>query len=126
MSAGERVGYWQHRLPGKGWLVVVSAGTSQGVAMSAPTAASSTRKRLISMATGFTEGMGRARSPFTIGGKKREFAEPPHMHSSLVYVPGKRPCEIGDEVTVEARLTTVTVDEVILNQPTNQNRASGR
>ncbi len=124
VAAGERVGYWQHRLPGKGWLVVVSAGTSHGVAMSAPTAASSARKRLISVATGLSEGMGRARSPFTIAGKKREFAEPPHMHSSLVFVPGKRPCEIGDEVTVEVRLTTVSVDEVILNLPADQNQAS--
>ena len=38
---GERVGYWQRPMPSDGWVVVLSGGTAHGVAMAAPTAASS-------------------------------------------------------------------------------------
>ena len=48
-----------------------------------------------------------------IGGRKRAFAEPPHMHSSMVFVPGPDAgVRVGDEVPVTTRMTTVTPDEV--------------
>lgn len=112
VARGERIGYWQRRMPADGWVVVVSGGTANGIALEAPTAASNLRQRVLSVATGSMEAVGLALSPFTIGGRKRFFVEPPHMQSSLVFVPGACPVAIGDEVPVELRLTTATVDEV--------------
>lgn len=109
---GERVGYWQRRMPADGWLVVVSGGTANGIALEAPTAAHTGRQRLLSVATGTMEAAGLALSPYTIDGRKRFFVEPPHMQSSLVFLPGACTVARGDEVPVELRLTTATVDEV--------------
>ncbi len=115
VSRGEHVGYWQRSLPADGHVVVVSGGTAHGIALEAPTAAANPRQRLISAVNGSVEALGWARSPYTIAGKKRWFVEPPHMQSSMVYVPGSKGIPaVGDEVLVELRLTTATVDEVRL------------
>lgn len=110
---GERVGYWQRRTTTDGWVVVVSGGTANGVALSAPTSAASMRQRLMSFASGFMDASGLALSPYTIAGRKRFFVEPPHMQSSLVFLPGAASVAIGDEVPVEVRLTTATVDQIV-------------
>jgi hypothetical protein len=56
-----------------------------------------------------------ATDPFAIGGKKRWFLEPPRMQASMVFVPGSKGIPaIGDQVPVELRLTTASVDEVVL------------
>lgn len=113
VSAGERVGYWQHRVPMAGWVVVVSGGTANGVALSAPSSGASLKRRAITAAEGLLDASGVARSPYTIAGRKRIFVEPPHMQESLVFVPGAAcPVAIGDRVPVELRLTTATVDEI--------------
>lgn len=107
------LGYHQVRAPRDGWIVVVSGGTAHGVAMAAPTPQRSLRQRGVTIAQGVLDAFGRPLSPFTIGGRKRAFAEPPHMHSSMVFVPGSDPgVEVGDEVPVTTRMTTVTADEV--------------
>lgn len=114
VKRGQRAGYRQRLIPTDGWIVVVAGGTSHGIGLEAPTAASSVRQRAISLATGSLEAAGLALSPYTIGGKKRWFLEPPHMQSSLVFLPRSvTPPAIGDEVPVELRLTTATVDEII-------------
>ena len=65
------------------------------------------------MATGSLEAAGLALSPYTINGRKRWFLEPPHMQSSQIFLPRKeQPPAIGDEIPVELRLTTATVDAV--------------
>jgi hypothetical protein len=111
---GERAGYRQRVCPANGWILVIAGGTSHGIGMEAPTSASTLRQRAISIATGSLEAAGLALSPYTINGKKRWFLEPPHMLSSLVFLPRKeKPPAIGDEVPVELRLTTATVDEII-------------
>ena len=110
---GERVGYWQHRAPRDGWVVVVSGGTANGVALSAPSSGATLKQRVVTAATGAMDAAGMALSPYTLGGKKRVFVEPPHMQSSLVFLPGAATVAIGDEVPVEVRLTTATVDRVI-------------
>jgi hypothetical protein len=111
---GERAGYRQRVCPADGWILVIAGGTSRGIGMEAPTAASTLRQRAISVATGSLGAAGLALSPYTINGKKRWFLEPPHMLSSLVFLPRKeKPPAIGDEVPVELRLTTATVDEII-------------
>lgn len=114
VSRGERVGYWQRAMPGDGHVVVVSGGTAHGIALEAPTAAASWRQRAVSAAEGSLAAVSLARSPFTIAGTKRWFVEPPHMQSSMVFLPRRvRPPEVGAEVEVELRLTTSSVDAVI-------------
>ena len=86
---GERAGYRQRLVPADGWILVIAGGTSHGIGMEAPTAASTVRQRAIALATGSLEAAGLALSPYTIAGKKRWFLEPPHMQSSLVFLPGE-------------------------------------
>jgi hypothetical protein len=110
---GERIGYRQRPAPIDGWVVVMSGGTSHGIGMEAPTAGTSFRQRAISMAAGSLEAAGLALSPYTIGGRKRWFCEPPHMQASMVFLPrSQRPPEVGEEMPVELRLTTALVDTV--------------
>jgi alanine racemase len=111
IKRGERAGYRQRVCPADGWIVVVSGGTSHGIGMEAPTSAKTMRHRAIALATGTLAAAGLALSPYTINGKKRWFLEPPHMQSSQVFLPAKeKPPQIGDEIPVELRLTTATVD----------------
>jgi hypothetical protein len=110
---GERAGYRQRICPADGWILVLAGGTSHGVGMEAPTSATTVRQRAIALATGSLEAAGLALSPYTVNGKKRWFLEPPHMQSSLVFLPAKeQPPAIGDEVPVELRLTTAIVDDI--------------
>ena len=114
IKRGERAGYRQRVCPADGWIVVVAGGTSHGIGMEAPTSAKTIRHRAIALATGSLAAAGLALSPYTINGKKRWFLEPPHMQSSLVFLPAKeKPPQIGEELTVELRLTTATVDCVV-------------
>jgi hypothetical protein len=114
VKRGDRAGYRQRVCPADGWIVVVSGGTSHGIGMEAPTSASTVRQRAIALATGSLEAAGLALSPFTINGKKRWFLEPPHMQSSLLFLPRKEtPPALGAEIPVELRLTTATVDEIL-------------
>lgn len=111
---GDRAGYRQRVCPADGWIVVVSGGTSHGVGMEAPSSASTVRQRAIALATGSLEAAGLALSPFSINGKKRWFLEPPHMQSSLLFLPRKEtPPALGAEIPVELRLTTATVDAIL-------------
>jgi hypothetical protein len=110
---GERIGYRQRALPSDGWIVVVAGGTSHGIGMEAPTPAASLRQRAISAATGTLEAAGLALSPYSIGGRKRWFCEPPHMQASMIFLPkSQQPPEVGQEIPVELRLTTATVDTI--------------
>lgn len=114
VKRGEKVGYRQRTMPADGWIVVVAGGTSHGIGLEAPTSASNLRQRAISLATGGLEATGLALSPYSIAGRKRWFVEPPHMQSSMVFLPRKAaPPAIGDEVPVELRLTTATVDHIV-------------
>jgi alanine racemase len=116
IKRGERAGYRQRVCPADGWIVVVAGGTSHGIGMEAPTSAKTVRHRAIAFATGSLAAAGLALSPYTINGKKRWFLEPPHMQSSQVFLPRKeRPPQIGQEIPVELRLTTATVDCVAWN-----------
>jgi alanine racemase len=113
IKRGERAGYRKRVCPADGWIVVVAGGTSHGIGMEAPTSAKTMRHRAIALATGSLAAAGLALSPYTINGKKRWFLEPPHMQSSQVFLPAKEnPPRIGDEIPVELRLTTATVDSI--------------
>lgn len=116
VTRGTRYGYHQNRAPRDGWLAVVSGGTSHGIALSAPPSQKSLRQRGVTIAQGLLDATGFSRSPFSIGGRKRPFAEPPHMHASMLFIGGSDPgIEVGDEIPVTVRLTTTTCDELIWN-----------
>lgn len=115
LGKGERVGYRQRPQPA-GHLVVVSGGTSHGVAMESPAAAATVRQRAIAVAEGALEAAHRVRSPFTVSGVRPRFAEPPHMQCSLLVLPERAtPPAVGDTVPVRMRLTTAYPDTVMVS-----------
>jgi alanine racemase len=90
VEAGTPVGYRQLPAPGDGSLVMVAAGSAGGV-------------------TPLADG----RSPFHFARRRLALIEPPHMHSSMVFVPPGDACPaIGEWVDVQRPLTTTTVDEL--------------
>jgi hypothetical protein len=114
LPAGTHVGYRQRSGPKDGTLVVVSGGTAHGIGLAAPTPAASVRQRVVTAGTGALDAAGRALSPFTWAGKKRWFAEPPHQHTSMIWLP--KGCVIpavGDQLPAEVRLTTSRFDAVL-------------
>ena len=116
VAKGDRAGYRGRVVPGPGWVVVLAGGTSHGVGLEAPTAATTWRQRATALASGSLGAAGRALSPFTIDGKKRWFLEPPHMQSSQVFLPADAtPPRVGDELPLELRLTIATPDAVIMS-----------
>lgn len=106
-----RVGYTQVDSHGHRRVLVVSGGTTHGVALSAPVSPTTVRRRAVAVAQGLTEAMGKVRSPFSIGRHRLAFAEPPHMHVSMLW------CEdldvaVGDEISCRVRHTTANFDAV--------------
>lgn len=115
LPPGTPFGYRQRSLRRSATLLVLSGGTSHGIAMTAPTPASSLRQRGVAAADGGLQALGRARSPFVVGGHRTWFAEPPHMQCSMVLSPSGAPVPSpGDEVDVRVRHTTTLVDQVVL------------
>jgi hypothetical protein len=113
---GDRVGYRQRRVGRDGWVLVVSGGTSHGIALEAPSAAVSGRQRLGVLARGGLESAGRALSPFVVGDRRRWFVEPPHMQVSMLFLPADVAVpEIGSEVPVRVRYTTTLADRVVVS-----------
>ena len=107
-----QVGYQQVATSGHGRLIVVSGGTSHGVALAAPTPKSTFRKRGIAVAEGFTQAFGKVRSPFSVRGKNLVFAEPPHMHVSLLWANDSSD-KVGDKLVCNVRNTTTVFDQVL-------------
>lgn len=115
VGRGERIGYRQKSMPRDGYLLIVAGGTSHGIGLEAPKATSGLVARGKSVAKGGLEAAGFALSPFTVDGKQRWFAEPPHMQASMLFVPASvRMPEVGDWVDVAVRYTTATFDSVDL------------
>ena len=113
LARGERCGYRQRRTRRAATLLVVSGGTSHGVGLEAPSAATGSLSRLKVLARAGLEAGGRTLSPFHVAGRQRWYAEPPHMQVSLVLLPaGVAPPAIGDDVAVDVRMTTTTFDDV--------------
>ena len=114
VPVGTHVGYRQRTGPKDGTLVVVSGGTSHGIGLTAPTPAASVRQRVVTAGTGALDAAGRALSPFRWEGKQRWFAEPPHQHTSMVWLP--KGCVIpavGDRMPADVRFTTSRFDAVL-------------
>jgi alanine racemase len=90
VTAGTRVGYRQVEVPSDGTLVMVGAGTANGV-------------------TALSDG----RSPFHFARHRLELVEPPHMHTSMLLVPtGDSTPVIGDWIDLQRPLTMTAVDEL--------------
>ena len=89
VASGTPAGYHQAEVPADGHLVIIGAGTANGV-------------------TPLADG----RSPFHFSKTRVALHEPPHMHVSMVFVPDGDPCpEVGDHVDVQRPLHMTTVDE---------------
>lgn len=113
LTRGEHYGYRRRRALRDGHLVVVSGGTAHGVALEAPRTARGPVGRGKELAMGSLAAANLALSPFRWGGKARWFAEPPHMHVSLILLPASvDPPAIGDELDCEVRMTTLHPDRV--------------
>ena len=116
VDRGDVFGYRGRSAPKPGTILVVSGGTAHGIGLEAPHAADSLRQRAASLARGGLEAAGFAQSPFTIGGKRRLFAEPPHMQASMLFLPHGAPVpEVGEEVDVRVRFTTTTFDRTVVS-----------
>ena len=108
----QSVGYQQIDSGNNKRLIVVSGGTAHGVAMAAPSNASSLRKRGIAIAEGISQAIGKVRSPFSYHGKNLDFVEPPHMHVSMLWSDDPTLC-VGDSLDCNVRNTTTNFDSVI-------------
>lgn len=113
VERGEQFGYRGRTLPRTGTLLVVSGGTAHGIGLEAPSGEGSVRARAVTLARGGLDALGLAKSPYTVAGKARYFAEPPHMQSSMLFLPsGIEAPAVGDEVEVRVRFTATTFDRV--------------
>ncbi len=58
---------------------------------------------------------GGPQSPFHFARRRLALLEPPHMHTSMLFVPGRAtPCpEVGDRVDVQHPLTRTLVDRIV-------------
>jgi hypothetical protein len=114
LARGERYGYRQRRARAAGTLLVVGGGTSQGIGLAAPSAPRGVA-RLRTLAMSGMSASGLALSPFSWAGRKRWFAEPPHMQVSLLLLPASvPPPSVGDELALDVRMTTTTFDTVVM------------
>jgi alanine racemase len=90
VRAGDRAGYQLSEVPGDGSVVIVTAGSAHGV-------------------SALPDGA----SPFHFARSRLRLLEPPHMHSSMLFVPSAAQCPaVGDRVDVQRPLITTLVDEI--------------
>lgn len=88
VAAGDRAGYHLGSVSGDGHLVIIGAGSANGVSP-----------------------LPDGRSPFHFDRARLELHEPPHMHTSMVFVPAdRRSPNIGDRVDLQRPLITTAVD----------------
>ena len=116
VERGDVFGYRGRTAPKSGHIVVVSGGTAHGIGLEAPTGGASLKDRAARVAKGGLDAAGFVRSPYTVAGKHRLFAEPPHMQASMLFLPaGATVPEVGDEVDVRVRFTTTTFDRTVVS-----------
>jgi hypothetical protein len=115
VERGDSFGYRGRTAPKSGHLLVVSGGTAHGIGLEAPTGESSIKARAATLARGGLDAVGFVRSPYSIDGKQRLFAEPPHMQASLLFLPhGARVPAVGDRIDVRVRYTATSFDRIVL------------
>jgi alanine racemase len=115
VDRGDAFGYRGRSVPKAGHILVVSGGTAHGIGLEAPTGDHSIRARAATLARGGLDAVGFVRSPFTVDGKLRLFAEPPHMQASMLFLPhGPRVPAVGEEIGVRVRFTATEFDQVLI------------
>ncbi len=115
VERGDSFGYRGRTAPKSGHLLIVSGGTAQGIGLEAPTGEQSVKARAATFARGGLDAAGFVRSPYSIDGKQRLFAEPPHMQASMLFLPtGARVPEVGDAIDVRVRYTATAFDRIVL------------
>ena len=113
VERGDLFGYRRRTAPKSGHILVVSGGTAHGIGLEAPTGETTIRARAATLARGGLDAVGFVRSPFSIDGKQRLFAEPPHMQASMLFLPhGPRVPAIGDRIDVRVRFTATAFDRI--------------
>jgi alanine racemase len=116
VERGDVYGYRSRTAPAAGTILVVSGGTAHGIGLEAPTGGSTLKDRAARIARGGLDAAGFVRSPYTIDGKQRLFAEPPHMQASMLFLShGAAVPAVGDEVDVRVRYTATTFDETVIS-----------
>jgi hypothetical protein len=80
--------------------------------MAAPSNGSSLRKKGVAIAEGFSQAIGKVRSPFSYNGKNLDFVEPPHMQVSMLWSDDMS-IAVGDELNCNVRNTTTSFDCVL-------------
>ena len=116
VDRGDTFGYRGRSVPKHGHIVVVSGGTAHGIGLEAPTGDQSLKARAATLARGGLDAVGFVRSPFSIDGKQRVFAEPPHMQASMLFVPsGARVPRVGEQIEVRVRFTATDFDRVVID-----------
>ena len=115
VARGERIGYRQGRAGQGGWIVVVSGGTVHGVGLEAPKIMRGLLPRAKELGRSGLRAMNRTLSPFSWQGRRRWFAEPPHMSVSMIHLPGtSAPPRPGGELVAELRHTATHFDRVAM------------
>jgi alanine racemase len=116
VERGDGFGYRHRTAPKAGHVLVVSGGTAHGIGLEAPLGDASLKGRAATLARGGLDAAGFVRSPFSIDGKQRLFAEPPHMQASMLFVPhGARVPAVGDRVDVRVRYTATSFDRILVS-----------
>ena len=116
VAEGVKVGYRQRSAGKNATLIVVSGGTAHGIGLSAPSPTTSIRQRVTSLGVGALGAAGRAMSPFSLGGKQRWFAEPPHQHVSMLWLSNESVLpRVGDQLRAEVRFTTSRFDAISIS-----------
>jgi alanine racemase len=91
VTAGDPLGYRLTPAPGDGHVVMASGGTAHGV-----------------------QPLPDGRSPFHHQRHRLALLEPPHMHTSMLFVPTEVPLPaIGDELDLQRPLTQTWVDRIV-------------
>lgn len=115
VQRGDTFGYRGRSAPRDGTVLVVGGGTAHGIGLESPTGSGTLKARAGAIARGGLDAAGFVRSPYSIGGKQRLFAEPPHMQASMLFLPqGAQVPAIGDEVDVRVRYTATSFDRVVV------------
>lgn len=91
VSGGSTAGYRAAAVPSDGWLVLAGAGSAHGVAP-----------------------LDDGRSPFHFARRRLAMLEPPHMHTTMLFVPTAAgpPPEVGSMLDLQRPLITTMVDQV--------------
>ena len=116
VERGDVFGYRGRTAPKAGHILIVSGGTAHGIGLEAPIGDQSLRARAATLARGGLDAVGFVRSPFTVDGKLRLFAEPPHMQASMLFLPhGPKVPVVGEEIGVRVRHTITRFDRVVVS-----------